>query len=996
MKKKKNEKEKKRRRVGWLIVLILLLLILLFFGTITTFITDYWWFSDLGYTGVFFKKLFTELKIGIPLFLILTACSLVCLMTLKKSYLKKLEVRQSVASDLSIRRLTILISGIFSLIMTSYIAGNIWDKALYATNSTGFQKQDPIFGHDVSFYVFKYAFWKEGSRLMITMLAAFLLLIAIYLVYLIYVRYPSILEEKTVYTQEEFEEYQEKKDRKSPVIDLFGGSAFANRNPQRKTRTLDRSALRALGSTAKNHLLILGVLFLLLIGVTFLLNQYELLYSETGAVYGAGYTDTHITIPGYRIEGILSILSAVVLILFARKRKWRRTLVIPGIMIAVLILLSLLGTVVQALVVSPDEISKEKEYLKDNIQFTQEAYGLDEVEEQDFSASGILDAKSIAQNDGTITNIRINDFEPSRQFYNQAQSIRTYYNFNDVDVDRYDIDGIYTQTFLSAREMNSDNLGSDVSWLSKHLKYTHGYGITLSKVAAITSTGQPQMVVDNIPPVSRSEDIQIRRPEIYFGESTNDYIITNTNEQEFDYPSGTENVYSTYESERGIHLNFIRKLFYAYKEQSLKLLVSTNIDKNSKILYDRNILDRVTKIAPFLTYDTDPYIVISDSGQLYWIIDAYTTTPYYPYSQKSRLDDGNFTFNYIRNPIKVTINAYDGSTSFYKVADEPITATLEKIYPDLIRDVSEMPDGLADHIRYSNTFFNIQARIYQRYHMNGVTVFYQNEDRWNISTEVYGQEEKTMVPNYYIMKLPGQESEEFISSIPFTPTGKKNMTGLLVARNDNGHYGELILYRLPKEKVVYGPMQIESQIDQNTEISKEFSLWNSSGSKYTRGDMFVIPIDDSILYVEPVYLESSNDTSLPEVKRVIVAYGDQIEYAPTLSEALDKLFGMGAEYVDANTADDYVGEGNGLDTGTDYTGRGADSTLSLQELAELANQAYDNAVAAQKEGDWTRYGEYLNQLEQYLSLMKADSSVQEPQNESQDGSATESASGNSD
>ncbi len=381
-------------------------------------------------------------------------------------------------------------------------------------------------------------------------------------------------------------------------------------------------------------------------------------------------------------------------------------------------------------------------------------------------------------------------------------------------------------------------------------------------------------------------------------------------------------------------------------------------------------MDRVTKIAPFLSYDADPYIVVSESGQLYWIIDAYTMSSYYPYSEKATLDDNVTTFNYIRNPIKVVVNAYDGSTDFYKVSDEPICDTISKIYPGLIKDVSEMPEDLQSHIRYSNTLFAIQAKMYQRYHMSDVSAFYLNEDKWSISTEIYGQEEKTMEPNYYIMKLPGEDGEEFINSIPFTPSGKKNMTGLLVARNDGDNYGELIIYRLPKDKVIYGPMQIESQIDQNTEISKEFSLWNSSGSKYTRGDMFVIPIDDSLLYVEPVYLESSTDTSLPEVKRVIVAYGDQIAYAPTLAEALDSLFNMGDAYVNDNTADGY-GPGSGAESG-DSVNVGS---MSLSQLAKKANEAYNNAVSAQKNGDWAGYGSYLNELQKYLNQMAADSST---------------------
>jgi uncharacterized membrane protein (UPF0182 family) len=957
-------KEKRKGRIGLIAVLAVLAVIILFFGTIVTFVTDYWWFKDLGYTQVFFTKLFTEIKIAIPAFIIVFALAQLYLTTLRREYLKKLETVQGHASDKSIKRFTLLISVLFSLVITYLLTASLWQEILYAMNSTEFNVSDPIFNNDISFYVFRLALMSSGSSLLIMVIIAFLLLTLGYYMYLISVRRPTILEEREVYTAEEYDSQEE--DRSRGVF----GEMFKNASTKPK-KQMNRTNFAILGKIAARQLVILGVLFLLGVSATFFLRQYDLLYSASGVVYGAGYTDINITLLSYRIEIALGILAAIMLVVCAVRKKYKSMLAVPVIMIAVSIGAGLLGSAVQSLIVSPDEFNKESKYLENNMKYTQMAYGIDEVTDTEFSAKGTLTSQNIVDNQATISNIRINDFTPSKQFYNQTQSIRTYYTFNDVDVDRYMIDGEYTQTFLSAREMNSSNLGTDVSWLSQHIKYTHGYGITLSRVDAITATGQPEMLVDNIPPVSDTEDLKITRPEIYFGESTDDYVITNTNEKEFDYPSGTENVYSEYEGENGIKLSLIKRVFYAFKEQNLKILVSTNITSDSKILYERNIMDRVTKIAPFLSYDADPYIVVSESGQLYWILDAYTMSSYYPYSEKSTLNDGYTSFNYIRNPIKVVVNAYDGSTTFYKVMDEPICETISKIYPGLIKDVSEMPEDLQEHIRYSNTLFAIQAQIYQRYHMTDVSAFYLNEDRWSISTEVYGQEEKTMEPNYYIMKLPGEESEEFINSIPFTPSGKKNMTGLLVARNDGEHYGELINYRLPKDKVIYGPMQIESQIDQNTEISKEFSLWNSSGSTYTRGDMFVIPIDDSLLYVEPVYLESSNDTSLPEVKRVIVAYGDQIAYAPTLAEALDSLFNMGDVYVDENTADGY-----GPLAGTESSEDGGDTaSMSMSQLAQKANEAYNNAVTAQKNGDWSAYGNYLKQLQTYLNQMTGSSST---------------------
>lgn len=983
MKKKGSGKGK----TGIIAVLVLLAIIVLCFGTIVNFVTDYWWFKDFGYTQVFFTKLFTEIKIAIPTLVIIFFLSQLYLTTLKREYIKKLETVQGHASDKSIKRFTMLISAIFSIIITYLLTTSLWQQILYAMNSTDFNVDDPVFHNDISFYVFRLALMNSASSLSLAIIIAFLILTGVYYMYLISVRRPTILEDRDVFTAEEYEDMQSGGDGEESETDHFGafgvfGEAFGQMfkdgpSVPKPKKQVNKGNFAILGKIATRQLVILGVCFFLMIAAAFFLKQYDLLYSSSGVVYGAGYTDINITLLAYRIEVILAVLSAIMLVVCAVRKKFKRMLILPVIMIAISVGSGVLGNAVQSLIVSPDEFNKESKYLENNMKYTQMAYGIDKVKDTEFSAKGTLTSQSIIDNQATISNIRINDFTPSKQFYNQTQSIRTYYTFNDVDVDRYMIDGEYTQTFLSAREMNSANLGEDVSWLSKHIKYTHGYGITLSRVDAITATGQPEMLVDNIPPVSGTQDLKVTRPEIYFGESTDDYIITNTSEKEFDYPSGTENVYSNYEGEHGIKLSLLKRIFYAFKEQNIKILVSTNINSDSKILYDRNIMDRVTKIAPFLSYDADPYVVVSESGQLYWIMDAYTMSSYYPYSEKAALDDNITTFNYIRNPIKVVVNAYDGSVDFYKVNDEPICDTISKIYPGLIKDVSEMPEDLHSHIRYSNTLFAIQAKMYQRYHMTDVSAFYLNEDRWSVSTEIYGQDEKTMEPNYYIMKLPGEDSEEFINSVPFTPSGKKNMTGLLVARNDGDNYGELIIYRLPKDQVIYGPMQIESQIDQNTEISKEFSLWNSSGSKYTRGDMFVIPIGDSLLYVEPVYLESSNDTSLPEVKRVIVAYGDQIAYAPTLAEALDSLFDMGDAYVDKNTADGY-GSGSG-ESSSDSSASGTGS-MSLSQLAKKANEAYNNAVSAQKNGDWAGYGDYLNELQKYLNQMAGDSAESDQDN----------------
>ncbi len=946
------ERKMTRRKRNVIIgIIIAIVLIVVFFDAIVTFITDYWWFKDLGYTQVFLKNFFTELAIALPSFIIVTLLLALFMKSLRQSYLKKVDTEEGGMSDINIRRISLGVSALLGLIIAYVITTSLWKQLLYASNSTDFGKSDPVFNIDISFYVFQLSFWKGMLSIAYGIVILFAFLTLFYYIFLMAVRKPV----SSAFGQQEVYEAQE-----------IRNNPFRMINRGRKSSGTDSATV--LLSIAKKPLVVLAVVFFALLACSFTIRQLDLLYTDSGTVFGAGFRASYITMNLYRIEAVLAIMAAVLTVLFTRKKQYKKLLYVPVIMIITAMAGGIIGAAVQSLVVSPNELNREKPYLSYNIKYTQDAYDLSNVTVKDFPADGELTGESIENNQPTISNIRINDFEPSKQFYNQTQSIRTYYTFNDVDVDRYNIDGMYTQTFLSAREMNSDNLEDGVSWLSQHLKYTHGYGLTLSRVDAVTSSGQPDMIIDNIPPHSDTDSIKITRPEIYFGEMTDDYAITNTKEKEFDYPSGDDNKYTEYNSSHGIKLTPIKRLLYAIDQKNIRILVSSNITSDSKILYERNVENRVKKLAPFLEFDSDPYITISDSGKLYWIIDAYTTSRYYPYSETTQIKDGSYV-NYIRNPVKVTVDAYDGTVHFYKVDDEPIADTISKIYPGLFKSVSDMPDGLEKHIRYSNTMFDYQAKIYQRYHMNDINVFYQNEDKWSIATDVYGQKEREMTPNYYIMNLPGEKEEEFISSIPFTPSGKKNMTGLMVARCDGDHYGELMLYKLPKDRVIYGPMQIESQIDQNTEISKEFSLWNSSGSTYTRGDMFVIPIDNSLLYVEPVYLESDTETSLPEVKRVIVAYHDRIAYGSTLAESLKSLFDLGDDYdVDAGTT-----AGTGDQTGGDASSSEAASSGSASSISELvsgAAQAYDNAQAALKEGDWTKYGQYQSELKSYLDQLE--------------------------
>lgn len=959
-------KAKFERKIS--IILMTIILVLVLFLTMIQFITDFMWFKEMGYTDVFFKQLVTQLTVGVPTFIVVTALVQVYLTHLKKTYFAKIASSEETNMK-GLKKTTLILSIVFGAIATFMAVSQLWFEILKFANSTSFDLADPLFNLDISFYIFRLEFLKQLNEILIGVIIGFVALTIIYYIILMTVRTPDVFKEENPqpdFTDEAGEERYtagsnpfgggqksgNANDPFSKFAEAFGGKTFQQR-PAKPRKQFDDNNFKQLLKIASGKISVLGFIFFIMLGINFFLRQFDLLHAHTGAVYGAGFTDVNITLWMLRILCVLSVLSAILFVVHMSKKNYKKLLSVPVLMIVV----GLVGTgaayLVQNFVVSPDEINKESEYLARNIEYTQYAYGLDDVNVKPFAADNTLTYKDINENTETINNIRVNDFDPAKQFYNQTQSIRQYYTFNDVDVDRYMINGKYTQTFLTAREIDESKRGND-SWLNSHLKYTHGYGVALSRVDKVTASGQPDVLIGNIPPVSSVEEIQIDRPEIYFGELSNDYIIVGTNEKEFDYPDGDSNKYTTYEGDAGIKMNFLNRVLFSIREGSLKMFTSSNIDSSSRIIINRNVMDRVRTIMPYLSYEDDPYMVTVD-GKLYWMIDAYTLSSYYPYSEPY----GEGSVNYIRNSVKVVVDAYNGDVNFYIVDEkDPIAATFAKIYPTLFKSFDQMPESLKAHIRYPNNLFQIQASVYGKYHMEDVNVFYQKEDVWDIASEIYGMEKQQMKPNYYIAKLPGEDKAEFFNSLPFTPKSKQNMTALMVARNDGDNYGQLVLYQFPKSRTIYGPEQIEAQIDQNTEISKEFSLWNSSGTKYRRGNMFIIPINTSVLYVEPVYLEAQN-SSIPEVKRIIMAYDDEIAYEETLAECLVSLFGDGAE-------DGVSGQGTGepSDDGQQSSGE-----MSQSELIAAAAAAYENATEAQKKGDWAGYGKYMDELEKYLNKL---------------------------
>lgn len=880
------------------ILAIVLLVLLICLPQIAHFSTDYLWFAELGYQSVFLKFTFAKFAVGFVVFLLVFLLSYFTLQVTTK-YQPQVTVENdtviNVPGKKTGKRILILIPSVFLGLLAGWLSATaLWQNILLFLQQVPAGVTDPIFQRDISFYFFNL------SLLEIIYQLAFLFLAVIFLFNLL----------MTFYLQ-----------------------GFSK-------RTCKLMAKR---------IVYFAIAFVLLLIVGFQLKAADLLYAQDGAVYGAGYTDLKITLPMYHLASVACILTAVTLLLGMKKKSAKIAAVGPAALLAVLLIGNIAAAGVQNFVVKPAEITKEQPYIANNIEMTNKAYGLERIQEVEFSANGTLTATDLQEEMDTIKNIRLIDYRPTITVFNQLQSMRLYYKFVDVDIDRYMIDGSQQQVYLSARELDQSNLDSSAqTWVNKYLKYTHGYGAVATPVNQITTQGQPEMWVENIPPASEIAELEITRPEIYYGQLTNDYVIVNTKEPEFDYPIGDSNAQSQYEGDAGIPLNFVNRTMFALDRANYKILFSNLITKDSKILLNRNIIQRVNKIAPFLTFDTNPYLVI-DQGRLVWVIDAYTSTDKYPYAAPVTDTESPFYGqNYIRNSVKATVDAYTGETNFY-IADEndPLIQSYAKVFPGLFQPLSQMPEPLQQHLKYSTTLFDVQTAIYQQYHMKNPTVFYNKEDVWSIANEIYGNETTQMEPYFVNMRLPGSDQLEFLLMRPFTPTQKPNMVSWLAARNDDGHYGELVLFKFPKQSSIYGPLQVESRISNDSEISQNLNLWNQQGSSVIRSNMLVIPIKNSILYVEPIYLTTNNEGSLPEVVRIVVAYKDKIVMAKTLDEALSQIFG-----TDFRTEGVTVAESNGAST-----------VLTYDEVVEQLKAAYQNAKTAAQQGNWADYGRYLEELE---------------------------------
>ncbi len=827
----------------WLILAVATIALLSTAGQILGFYTDWLWFREVQFTSVFVTVLRTQVLLGMvtgaAFFLILYGNVILARRLAPREVLVAADDALGLPSpemlEPYLRRLALPLSVALALI-AGWLGTDRWELVLKALNPTPFGIRDPLFDQDVAFYVFRLPLWTSlYGWLMGVLFLSGLATVAVYFC--------------------------------TRGIQVSPGAVSISRG-------------------ARGHLLALAALLLVLKAAGYRLAMFDLLFSERGVAFGAGYSDVHAQLPVLKALVVLAGLVAVLCLVTIRLRSWRPLLWSGAALVGV----AILGGVaypglIQRYQVSPNEIVKEKPYIDFNIRYTRLAYGLDNIEEREFPAEETLTLQDLRKNEATLRNIRLWDTRPLLATYSQLQEIRTYYKFTDIDIDRYRINGEYRQVTLSARELSSKDLPSRI-WINERLTYTHGYGAVVSPVNRVTREGLPEFWVKDIPPVA-SSDLRISRPELYFSELATDYVFVKTQAKEFDYPAGDQNVYTAYEGQGGIPLgSFWRKTLFAARLGDIKLLMSNDLTTESRVLLYRNIRERVQRIAPFFRYDDDPYMVISAAGRIVWLLDGYTVSDRFPYSAPTR-----GLGNYVRNAVKVTVDAYDGTVHFY-AADpaDPLIRTTARIFPGLLQPLDAMPADLRAHIRYPEGLFRVQAAMYALYHMRDTQVFYNKEDLWSIPIGHGDGPDRPMDPYYLILRLPGEPKEEFVLLIPFNPSKKDNLSAWLAARSDPPHYGKLVVYNFPKQKLIYGPRQIEARIDQDSFISQQLSLWSQRGSQVIRGNLLVIPIERSLVYVEPLYIAAEKG-QLPELKRVIVAFGDRIAMEETLDGAIARVFG---------------------------------------------------------------------------------------------------------
>jgi uncharacterized protein len=913
-----------RRRAPWrgavvvvMIAAIVLSICLILLGLMGDFLVDWLWFSSVGYFDVFWTTIFAEAVVFFTVFLA-TAIILWVNGLLASSFARSPWTQRP--ADLEWKRAGVatlpdvlefmrhrlpwplVIAGGASVLAVLVAWGEVrnWGVFLRYFYQVPYGTNDPLYEKDIGFYLFSLPAYVVIKNWML--LTLFL----------------SALFAGAVYWVHGDIQYDAQRRSISPTVIAHGS-------------------------------VLLGFFFAVK-AWSYGLDRYLLLYGDNGVVVGASYTDIHVELPVLWLLIGLSIVAA----LAAWANLWVRTYRLPAAAAVLVfggsfVLSGMVPGLFRHVFVKPSELERERPFIERNIALTQRAYNLHQITAKPFSAEQDLTSETLEANKATIDNIRLWDWQPLIDTYAQLQEIRTYYKFHDVDVDRYWLGGAYQSVMLSARELKSSLLPPNAqTWVNRHVLFTHGNGVVMSPVTRKSTEGLPLFYLRDIPPVATGGP-EIREPRIYYGEETDTYVIVKGSTPEFDYPKGKDNIYAAYDGTGGIRVAGIaRRILFAWYFNDLNLLFSNYITGDSRIMIRRNIQERVRTITPFLRLDHDPYLVISD-GRLFWMQDAYTTSDYFPYAQPVQ----SLHLNYIRNSVKVVVDAYNGTVDFYLIdSADPIAATYQRIFPDLFKPFAAMPPGLQKHIRYPEDLFLIQARIYQAYHMEAADVFYNREDLWQFPRQPGGGGTAMMAPYYIIMRLPGEPQAEFFLMIPMVPTRRDNMIAWLAARCDPPDYGKLIVYEFPKEKLVYGPFQIEARINQNTDISQQITLWNQMGSRVIRGaNLLAIPIENSILYVSPLYLRAEHG-HLPELKRVIASYGEHVVMKETLAEALSALF---TEPRAASAAPSAA-------TGTPLAGPAADR-------ARQALDHYNQAIESLKSGDWAGFGTELDAMRRLLEEM---------------------------
>ncbi|MBQ7960698.1 MAG: UPF0182 family protein [Clostridia bacterium] len=859
------------------------------------------------YVSVFFKNLFTAVTVRGISFLVTLVSVLVSILFLRRN-LSKLNIERGLFDSLGTSLVLSIVAAVF---LSGFLDNGISDKFLVFSKPQWFGTTDPVFGRDIGYYVFQRPFVAAVVD------AAFSLSLFV-----------------TGFTL---------------LAYWFFGAVFSDYSGKQ---------MLSVKAVAIHNYVNIGII-LAINCVSYVLKAEGILYDHFGELSGAGFTAKTVWLTYYRVAPILLIGIIIAAGIFLAKGKTAATiktlLVFPAFWLAAV----LVALGVQGIVVSPNEVIREQENIAANIEYTQAAYGIDGISEVEFEVKNDLTATQLSQHREITDNIRILDLSANLTVLNQIQGIRNYYRFTETDIVPYNIDGIKTAVAITPREITKENLSDSAdTYINRTLRYTHGFGVTMNVLNEVTAQGQPQFLIKDIPPRSEEGIQEIKQPRIYYGELTNDYVVVgNKKYKELDYSAGQEDIEFSYDGEGGLPLSFLNRALFAVKYGDIRLLISDLFSADSRILINRNVVERLVSVAPFLDYDSDPYMIIDDDGSLKWVVDAYTKTSYYPYSQSYG------DFNYIRNSVKAVVDAYNGDVTLYIVdKKDPIVRNYSEIYPQLFAD-TELPEGIREHVKYPEYMFRVQSEVYGKYHISNPTTFYNKNDMWSIAKERYGNatEPKELAPYYNMMKLEGKDEEELLLTIPFTLSNKDNMVAWFAVCNEWDSYGRLQVYKFPKDINVYGPMQIENRINSDMNISKELNLWSQGGSKVIRGNMIVVPIDNSILYVEPIYIASSNQSTLPELKQVVVAYDEKIVMESSLESALYALFD---EKAPQKPETPQTGGAEGAESTENET------EVTYESAARRIIEEFRRAKQANAEGNWSGFGESMEALEKSIGELE--------------------------